>query len=51
MARSFPSCAHAASPVAICVAPSVSSWQESSNRHRPLAEATVLELSRRIQRW
>ena len=30
---------------------SVNSWIQSSCRQQPLAEATVLELSRRIQRW
>ena len=32
-------------------APSVSDWLAASCRHVPLAERTVLELSRRIQRW
>ena len=32
-------------------ASSVSNWLRSSSRHRPLCERTVLELSRRIQRW
>ena len=32
-------------------APSVHDWLEASCRHLPLAEGTVLELSRRIQAW
>ncbi|MCT0225596.1 sigma-70 family RNA polymerase sigma factor [Synechococcus sp. CS-1328] len=32
-------------------APSVRDWLTSSSRHQPLAERTVIELSRRIQRW
>jgi RNA polymerase sigma factor (sigma-70 family) len=32
-------------------AASVCAWLSASNRHTPLAERTVLELSRRIQRW
>ena len=33
------------------VASSVHAWLKSSAPHRPLCEGTVLELSRRIQRW
>jgi RNA polymerase sigma factor (sigma-70 family) len=32
-------------------APSVQAWLTASQRHLPLAEGTVIELSRRIQRW
>jgi RNA polymerase primary sigma factor len=32
-------------------APSVQDWFEASNRLQPLAERTVIELSRRIQCW
>lgn len=32
-------------------APSVADWLEASGRHQPLAERTVLELSRRIRCW
>ncbi|MFM7676733.1 MAG: sigma-70 family RNA polymerase sigma factor [Synechococcus sp.] len=32
-------------------APSVRDWLSRCSRHQPLAERTVLELSRRIQRW
>ena len=32
-------------------APSVRDWLQHSSRHQPLCERTVLELSRRIQRW
>lgn len=32
-------------------APSVSSWLQCSHRLQPLAEGTVIELSRSIQRW
>lgn len=32
-------------------APSVRAWLDASNGHEPLSERTVLELSRRIQRW
>lgn len=32
-------------------AASVCAWLTASNRHHPLTERTVLELSRRIQRW
>lgn len=33
------------------VASSVRSWLNTSSAHRPLCERTVMELSRRIQRW
>jgi len=33
------------------VASSVNSWLNTSGSHRPLCERTVMELSRRIQRW
>ncbi len=33
------------------VASSVNSWLNTSGAHRPLCERTVMELSRRIQRW
>ena len=33
------------------VASTVKSWLNSSSAHRPLCERTVMELSRRIQRW
>ncbi len=33
------------------VASSVNSWLNASGSHRPLCERTVMELSRRIQRW
>jgi RNA polymerase sigma factor (sigma-70 family) len=32
-------------------APSVADWLDASGRHQPLAERTVLELSRRIRCW
>ena len=32
-------------------APSVEDWLQASHAHQPLSERTVLELSRRIQRW
>ena len=32
-------------------APSVEDWLQASHSHQPLCERTVLELSRRIQRW
>ena len=33
------------------VASTVTSWLNTSGSHRPLCERTVMELSRRIQRW
>ena len=33
------------------IAPTVNSWLNTSGAHRPLCERTVMELSRRIQRW
>jgi RNA polymerase primary sigma factor len=33
------------------MAPTVNSWLNTSGAHRPLCERTVMELSRRIQRW
>ena len=33
------------------VASTVTSWLNTSSAHRPLCERTVMELSRRIQRW
>ena len=33
------------------VASTVNSWLNTSGSHRPLCERTVMELSRRIQRW
>ena len=55
MAKSFPSSCSRPIPQpnskANAVAPSVRDWLECCNRHHPLAERTVLELSRRIQRW
>jgi RNA polymerase primary sigma factor len=33
------------------VASTVNSWLNTSGAHRPLCERTVMELSRRIQRW
>jgi len=33
------------------MAPTVHSWLNTSGAHRPLCERTVMELSRRIQRW
>ena len=33
------------------LAPSVEDWLQASQGHQPLCERTVLELSRRIQRW
>jgi RNA polymerase sigma factor (sigma-70 family) len=59
MARAFPAThtprrAHASqaevAPDGV-MAPSVSDWLQTSARHQPLSEATVLELSRRVQRW
>ncbi len=32
-------------------APSVKDWLRSSHRHQPLAERTVIELSRQVQQW
>jgi RNA polymerase primary sigma factor len=34
-----------------CLTSSVDAWLQSASRHQPLSERTVLELSRRIQRW
>ena len=33
------------------VASTVHTWLNTSSAHRPLCERTVMELSRRIQRW
>jgi DNA-directed RNA polymerase sigma subunit (sigma70/sigma32) len=33
------------------IAPTVNTWLNTSGAHRPLCERTVMELSRRIQRW
>ena len=65
MAHAYPSCSrrqalaqrstsHAkrsSAPEAAPMAPSVRSWIKSSCNSEPLAEATVLELARRVQRW
>lgn len=40
-----------ASPAFAVHAPSVKDWLRSSHRHQPLAERTVIELSRQVQQW
>ena len=40
-----------AAPAFAVNAPSVQDWLRSSHRHQPLAERTVMELSRQVQQW